>query len=87
MHALQVAPSSERQVVYELIKKYRGEPSILQEILSFIRERGGMAYTHTKLAQHRQKALQLVAAANLPEPSKQILLSLFLQTIPLEGIN
>ncbi len=57
IHALQQAPIQQQQEVLHIIRHYRKDPLKRQEVLAFVRQSPGMAYTCQKMHQYQQKAL------------------------------
>ena len=57
IHALQQAPIQQQQAVLHMIRHHRNDPLKHQEVLDFVRQSSGMAYTRQQIQQYQQQAL------------------------------
>ncbi len=60
IYALNNAENSERRKILSLINKFKNEKSQLQELFSFVTERGGIRYAQSKMAAFQQEAFDIL---------------------------
>ena len=80
IHALQEAAPAQQEQVLHTLQQPPNDPGKRQEVMDFVRQSPGMAYTHQKMRQYQQKSLD--ALGHLPpSPYQQALVALIQHVI------
>jgi len=62
IHALTKASKSEVSRIKKLVKKSEGKPKLVHEVISFVKESGGIEYAISVMENYHQKAKDILAA-------------------------
>lgn len=61
IYALDQADASTRRRIIRTIKRHHNESDRVREVISFVRESGGLAYAREAMYRHREEAFQILA--------------------------
>ncbi|MEM9416848.1 MAG: polyprenyl synthetase family protein [Bacteroidota bacterium] len=75
IHALQQASTTRRQEVLHILQHHSNDAGKRQEVMDFVRQSAGITYTHQKMHQYRQKALDTLNQLET-SPYQQALIAL-----------
>lgn len=75
IYALQVATSSEKSKVINIIKRHHNNPKKVQEVVEFVNNSGGIAYAEKRMEEYKEKAISFLSK-HPNSPTKDSLLLL-----------
>ncbi len=75
IYALQVATSSEKSKVINIIKRHHNNPKKVQEVVEFVNNSGGIAYAEKRMEEYKEKAISILSKyPNSPTKDSLLLL-------------
>lgn len=75
IYALQVATSSEKSKVINIIKRHHNNPKKVQEVVEFVNNSGGIAYAEKRMEEYKEKAISFLSKyPNSPTKDSLLLL-------------
>lgn len=60
IHALNKASKSDRNKIINLVKNHNEEPKKVSEVIRFVKESGGLAYSETQMAKYQEEAFTVL---------------------------
>lgn len=75
IYALQVATSSKKSKVINIIKRHHNNPKKVQEVVEFVNNSGGIAYAEKRMEEYKEKAISFLSKyPNSPTKDSLLLL-------------